>query len=168
MNNPLLELDGLPPFSRIRPEHVEPAIDRLLAEAASHGADVEHIHLRDYPIEFCRNCRECMQQPGEAPGKCVLGTVPVKEDGSAWFRAPAGVIVFFQALDENPVRLIFLAVGPEGAVTAGGGVDHDIPQPFIHGRVAYHAGAGKATLNDTAGAIVLGEATYPLITDCQR
>ncbi len=30
--NPLLELDGLPPFSRIRPEHVEPAIDRLLAE----------------------------------------------------------------------------------------------------------------------------------------
>jgi len=32
MNNPLLELDGLPPFSRVRPEHVEPAIDRLLAE----------------------------------------------------------------------------------------------------------------------------------------
>jgi oligopeptidase A len=32
MNNPLLDLDGLPPFSQIRPEHVEPAIDRLLAE----------------------------------------------------------------------------------------------------------------------------------------
>ena len=32
MDNPLLDLDGLPPFSRIRPEHVEPAIDRLLAE----------------------------------------------------------------------------------------------------------------------------------------
>ncbi len=30
--NPLIELDGLPPFSRIRPEHVEPAIDRLLSE----------------------------------------------------------------------------------------------------------------------------------------
>ncbi len=30
--NPLLNLSGLPPFSRIRPEHVEPAIDRLLAE----------------------------------------------------------------------------------------------------------------------------------------
>lgn len=30
--NPLLELDGLPPFSQIRPEHVEPAMDRLLAE----------------------------------------------------------------------------------------------------------------------------------------
>jgi cytochrome c553 len=33
------------------------------------------------------------------PGKCVLGTVPVEEDGSAHFRVPAGVIVFFQALD---------------------------------------------------------------------
>jgi oligopeptidase A len=33
MTNPLLELRGLPPFSRIRPEHVEPAIDQLLAEA---------------------------------------------------------------------------------------------------------------------------------------
>jgi hypothetical protein len=35
------------------------------------------------------------------PGKCVLGTVPVEEDGSAYFRAPAGVIVFFQTLDEE-------------------------------------------------------------------
>ncbi len=35
------------------------------------------------------------------PGKCVLGTVPVEEDGSAYFRAPAGVIVFFQALDAD-------------------------------------------------------------------
>ena len=32
MHNPLLELDGLPPFSQIRPEHVESAIDQLLAE----------------------------------------------------------------------------------------------------------------------------------------
>jgi hypothetical protein len=35
------------------------------------------------------------------PGKCVLGTVPVEQDGSAHFRVPAGVIVFFQALDER-------------------------------------------------------------------
>jgi hypothetical protein len=35
------------------------------------------------------------------PGKCVLGTVPVEDDGSAYFRVPAGVIVFFQALDER-------------------------------------------------------------------
>jgi len=35
MDNPLLNLEGLPPFSQIRPEHVEPAIDRLLADARS-------------------------------------------------------------------------------------------------------------------------------------
>jgi len=32
MTNPLLEQTGLPAFSQIRPEHVEPAIDQLLAE----------------------------------------------------------------------------------------------------------------------------------------
>jgi hypothetical protein len=39
------------------------------------------------------------------PGKCVLGTVPVEEDGSAHFRAPAGVILFFQALDKDGMAL---------------------------------------------------------------
>lgn len=47
------------------------AVDRVLAEAGRRGAEVEHIHLRDHPIEFCCNCRECMQQPGDAPGQCV-------------------------------------------------------------------------------------------------
>ncbi len=36
------------------------------------GARVETICLRDYPIEFCLNCRECTQAPGAAPGRCVL------------------------------------------------------------------------------------------------
>ncbi len=31
MSNPLLELEGLPPFSRIAPEHVEPAVDCLVS-----------------------------------------------------------------------------------------------------------------------------------------
>ncbi|HDP89635.1 MAG TPA: oligopeptidase A [Thioalkalivibrio sp.] len=31
MSNPLFEMTGLPPFSQIRPEHVEPAIDHQLA-----------------------------------------------------------------------------------------------------------------------------------------
>jgi len=47
-----------------------------------------------------------MNQPSigvtrEDPGKCVLGTVPVEADGSAFFRMPAGVNVFFQALDAH-------------------------------------------------------------------
>ena len=32
MTNPLLDNDGLPAFSHIKPEHAEPAIDALLAE----------------------------------------------------------------------------------------------------------------------------------------
>jgi hypothetical protein len=37
----------------------------------------------------------------EDPGKFVLGTVPVEEDGSAYFRVPSGISLFFQALDEK-------------------------------------------------------------------
>lgn len=36
------------------------------------AAQVEVVNLRDYPIEFCLNCRECTQLPGESPGRCVL------------------------------------------------------------------------------------------------
>src|SRR5690348_12318856 len=32
MSNPLLEWDHLPPFADIKPEHVEPAVDAVLAE----------------------------------------------------------------------------------------------------------------------------------------
>lgn len=39
--------------------------------------------------------------PRGAPGKQVLGTVPVEADGSAHFRAPAGVPLAFQVLDER-------------------------------------------------------------------
>jgi len=35
------------------------------------GADIEQIDLRDYPIGFCLNCRECCQKPGSAAGKCI-------------------------------------------------------------------------------------------------
>jgi hypothetical protein len=39
------------------------------------------------------------------PGKCVLGTVPVEQDGSAYFCAPAGVTLFFQALDRRGMAI---------------------------------------------------------------
>jgi len=37
----------------------------------------------------------------EDPGKFILGTVPVEEDGSAHFEVPSGVPVLFQALDQD-------------------------------------------------------------------
>lgn len=48
------------------------AVARVLEELDGMGATVEHIKLRDYPIQFCRNCRACMQEQGDAPGHCIL------------------------------------------------------------------------------------------------
>jgi len=48
-------------------------------------------HINDPPVGAANG----------SPGKQVLGTVPVEADGSACFRAPAGVPLAFQALDEH-------------------------------------------------------------------
>lgn len=48
------------------------AVDVTVEALRNAGAETEIINLRDYPIEFCLNCRECTQQPGNAPGRCVL------------------------------------------------------------------------------------------------
>ncbi len=39
------------------------------------------------------------------PGKSVLGSVPVEEDGSAYFRVPSGVNFFLQALDAEGIAV---------------------------------------------------------------
>jgi len=49
MDNPLLHLEGLPPFTRIRAEHVEPAIDQLLAESR---ALTEKLLAQDGPFTW--------------------------------------------------------------------------------------------------------------------
>ena len=50
--------------------------DHLVATAtnalAESGASIDVVTLRDCPIAFCLNCRECMREPGEKPGHCVL------------------------------------------------------------------------------------------------
>ncbi|MCH5377617.1 MAG: hypothetical protein JJ992_26975 [Planctomycetes bacterium] len=40
-----------------------------------------------------------------SPGKQVLGTVPVEPDGSAYFHAPAGIPLAFQALDDRGMAI---------------------------------------------------------------
>ena len=40
MTNPLLTMEGLPPFSQIRPEHVKPAIEQAIADCKQRIADV--------------------------------------------------------------------------------------------------------------------------------
>lgn len=50
---------------------IDSAVTEILRGAASAGADTEKIYLTDQRIEFCRNCRECTQAPGEQLGTCV-------------------------------------------------------------------------------------------------
>jgi len=47
-------------------------VSTMIDSIQNMGAEVEVITLRDYHIEFCHNCRVCTQQPGRAPGQCVL------------------------------------------------------------------------------------------------
>jgi hypothetical protein len=70
-------------------------------EGVSRGA-VKQLRLVAVPPKV----QPQMNQPvlgvsAEDPGKFILGTVPVEADGSAYFRLPSGVPVFFQALDER-------------------------------------------------------------------
>lgn len=64
----------------------------------------EITHLRIVAVPAKTQPR--MDQPNlgltrDDPGKAVLGTVPVESDGSAYFRVPSGVMVFFQALNNQ-------------------------------------------------------------------
>lgn len=52
--------------------NVDAAVSAVLAAAEQAGARTEKIYLLDQHIEFCTNCRTCMQEPGRERGKCVL------------------------------------------------------------------------------------------------
>ncbi len=49
----------------------ERIVDRILAGASDGGAEVEKVILVEKDIDFCANCRDCAQEKGEAPGRCV-------------------------------------------------------------------------------------------------
>jgi multimeric flavodoxin WrbA len=49
---------------------VDSAVEAVLAGAREKGAATTTFYLTEQHIEFCTNCRECMQAPGEERGKC--------------------------------------------------------------------------------------------------
>ena len=51
---------------------VDSAVSEILAEAQRLGAQTSKIYLKDFHIEFCQNCRSCMQVPGSERGQCVI------------------------------------------------------------------------------------------------
>lgn len=64
----VLAINGSYRDDGITDQVVQIALEALEAE----GASIERVNLREYPIEFCLNCRECTQAPGVSPGHCVL------------------------------------------------------------------------------------------------
>lgn len=50
---------------------IDTAVDAMLEAARENGAETHVIHLTDQHIEFCRNCRQCTQEPGDVRGKCA-------------------------------------------------------------------------------------------------
>lgn len=51
---------------------IDSAVSEILQEAQKQGAETCKIYLSDLNIEFCTNCRTCMQPPGLERGACVL------------------------------------------------------------------------------------------------
>lgn len=47
------------------------AVEAILEGARNKGAETRTFYLRDEHIEFCTNCRQCMQEPGPERGRCV-------------------------------------------------------------------------------------------------
>lgn len=87
----------------------------------------------------------------EDPGKFVLGTVPVEADGSAFFRVPSGVPVFFQALDAKGLAIqtmrTLVYVQPQQTQGCIGCHEHrDQAPPLTRTPLAALRGPSKLTL----------------------
>jgi hypothetical protein len=99
------------PTPPIQPDNVEwdgPQEGRFLVQDVYRGLEgvergsVTHLRIVGVPPKV----QPRMNIPNlgvskEDPGKFVLGTVPIETDGSAYFRVPSGIAVFFQALDSD-------------------------------------------------------------------
>ncbi len=50
---------------------IDSAVTEILKGAESGGARTVKIYLTEKQIEFCNNCRSCMQEAGDKRGECV-------------------------------------------------------------------------------------------------
>lgn len=100
---------------------IEQVVALFKTEIEALGEEVEVVKLREYPIEFCLNCRECAQQPGDKPGHCVhndamQGLIEKIEHADAYILASptnfGSVTAIFKRFME---RLLCYAYWPWGA-----------------------------------------------------
>ena len=58
MSNPLLNIQGLPPFSQIKPEHIRPAVEKLIQDCRNTIEQVlkqPHFYLGKFHFAFNGN-----------------------------------------------------------------------------------------------------------------
>lgn len=100
---------------------IDQAVDVAVDAARSAGAEVDVVQLRRFSIEFCTNCRECTQRPGEAPGECVQRDgmrqiVDRIEDADAFILAsPTNFYAVTALFKRFMERLVVYAYWPWGA-----------------------------------------------------
>ena len=104
MNNPLLNFEGLPRFDEIRPEHVTPAIDTLLARCRSVVRELEAPMEEVTWADFITPLDDCTEQLSRAWG--IVGHLSAVVDTTA-LRAVYNenipkITEFWTSLSQNP------------------------------------------------------------------
>lgn len=109
----------------LRPRHIPPALPSMLAENSSGTGTflLQDVYASWPALSDSRDVVKALRivqvlpkttphantprvgLANASPGKQVLGTVPVEADGSAYFEAPAGIPLSFQALDERGMAI---------------------------------------------------------------
>jgi len=109
----------------LRPRHIPPALPSMLADNSSGTGTflLQDVYASWPALSDSRDVVKALRivqvlpkttphantprvgLANASPGKRVLGTVPVEADGSAYFEAPAGIPLSFQALDERGMAI---------------------------------------------------------------
>lgn len=148
------------------------------------GSEVEHIKLRDFPIEFCRNCRQCMQQPGDAPGKCAIHDgmaelVEKIEMADAYILAAptnfSSVTALFKRFAERLAVYGYWPWGKAAPVFRKAKLQKkpaiiisSCAAPGLMGRLTYNTNKSLRIAADTIGAKVVGSIVTGLISQERR
>lgn len=100
--------------------HTDQVVSVLSAQLRNHGLAVDTLVLRDVPIAFCHNCRECLRIEGPTPPPCVIDDAmnPVVERLEAAdayvFAAPVNVGSVTALFKRFMERLTVYGIWPPG------------------------------------------------------
>ena len=99
---------------------IDQAISVAVSTAERNGFTVTQIQLRSYPINFCLNCRECTQSPGDAPGRCIQNDgmreliVMIEDADALIFASPTNFSSVTAVFKRFMERLVVYAYWPWG------------------------------------------------------